>query len=942
MMKKLLALIPLLLLAATDANAVTQYGNVTAGNCASWQGNQTVKDAGFACTGSGGGPFLPLAGGTMAANAPVHFNQGTIDGANSYYMQDTGHGVGLKMSYVTAFGGYPGFTSDQGYSVMMGGIIMKDDPAHGGDPAYLYFSNANETFQQNITANDTDGLQFNDAGGGFTFSNTIFANGQLAISANTNQNNSGTGLAYSSSAEISGGSSPNKWYAQLTDMTNSRSGFFSDLAPNNSPTLTATLIDGNLFNAGTFINNSNNTQFYAASSVSGAAFYAQDNSNHEIFGPNGTQSLNATGLAYFQDSFSNNVNATLANPSDSGFASLPVAAYFTAGGNFNARFGIASDAAGSLGDGTHTIVMADGTDAMEAGDGINHITLLNSMAGIDINFNSSSVNAINSFDTLSNNFVDINTGSTDAGAINSNVGADFGDSPGSVYESKLAFQSSGFAGKFTDNSGMGDSTLLADGSHSINATGPANFQGNGGAATIQGVINIQGSSNVGSTPAFATAINTTTNYAIDVLNGYSAVATQNATSGYIANLNDSLTGAAYFADNGASGRAIFANGRNVMTLVDTTITNSSMTYGQGTGMDVTYNNMFTANFANSTYAGQLLDGTNTINIANTTYGLNGTGNGYTVNLLDSNNNAAIWSQDGTGNIAYFAWGGGAGYYQDTNNNKAWAADGTNGFRAWSGPTNQYQVQLADSTDGWAGAFINGTNQTYIGQSGQGIYSTSATSGPHYTAYLADANDGAGGYFAYAFTYKALLGQNGKAANFTDGTRTVNIADGTNAIAISGGPLNVAANNIVTDTSTGTKIGTATGQKLGFFNATPVVQQSGNIVTGLSNLGLVTSGTLSASNLPAGTLNGSSGTPTCGTGCSSITAGSTNARGSATSGTLASSVTVNWSGTLSSTPWCVCSSTSVSATTGCTSSTTALTINLSTGLTGDVITWMCSF
>jgi hypothetical protein len=30
-------------------------------------------------------------------------------------------------------------------------------------------------------------------------------------------------------------------------------------------------------------------------------------------------------------------------------------------------------------------------------------------------------------------------------------------------------------------------------------------------------------------------------------------------------------------------------------------------------------------------------------------------------------------------------------------------------------------------------------------------------------------------------------------------------------------------NIVLDTSTGTKIGTATNQKLGFFNATPVVQ-----------------------------------------------------------------------------------------------------------------------
>ena len=37
-------------------------------------------------------------------------------------------------------------------------------------------------------------------------------------------------------------------------------------------------------------------------------------------------------------------------------------------------------------------------------------------------------------------------------------------------------------------------------------------------------------------------------------------------------------------------------------------------------------------------------------------------------------------------------------------------------------------------------------------------------------------------------------------------------------------------NIVLNTTTGTKIGTATSQKLGFFNATPVVQQTGGVST----------------------------------------------------------------------------------------------------------------
>lgn len=67
-----------------------------------------------------------------------------------------------------------------------------------------------------------------------------------------------------------------------------------------------------------------------------------------------------------------------------------------------------------------------------------------------------------------------------------------------------------------------------------------------------------------------------------------------------------------------------------------------------------------------------------------------------------------------------------------------------------------------------------------------------------------------------------------------------------------------ATNIVLNTTTGTKIGTATNQKLGFFNSTPVVQQTGNIITGLSNLGLITSGTISNANV------GATATPTTST------------------------------------------------------------------------------
>lgn len=60
-----------------------------------------------------------------------------------------------------------------------------------------------------------------------------------------------------------------------------------------------------------------------------------------------------------------------------------------------------------------------------------------------------------------------------------------------------------------------------------------------------------------------------------------------------------------------------------------------------------------------------------------------------------------------------------------------------------------------------------------------------------------------------------------------------------------GNLILSAGNISTDTTTGTKIGTAASQKIGFYNATPVAQQTGVAVTAaaihaaLVNLGLIT-------------------------------------------------------------------------------------------------------
>jgi hypothetical protein len=67
-----------------------------------------------------------------------------------------------------------------------------------------------------------------------------------------------------------------------------------------------------------------------------------------------------------------------------------------------------------------------------------------------------------------------------------------------------------------------------------------------------------------------------------------------------------------------------------------------------------------------------------------------------------------------------------------------------------------------------------------------------------------------------------------------------------------GHFNVGeGSNLMLGTTTGTKIGTSTSQKLEFYNSTPIVKPSGSVLTALSNLGLVSSPTLAASELSIG-------------------------------------------------------------------------------------------
>ncbi len=67
-----------------------------------------------------------------------------------------------------------------------------------------------------------------------------------------------------------------------------------------------------------------------------------------------------------------------------------------------------------------------------------------------------------------------------------------------------------------------------------------------------------------------------------------------------------------------------------------------------------------------------------------------------------------------------------------------------------------------------------------------------------------------------------------------------------------GSLNLGeGTNVVAGTTTGTKIGTATTQKLGFFNSVPIVKPTGSLLTAVGNLGLVATPTIAATDLSSG-------------------------------------------------------------------------------------------
>lgn len=91
-----------------------------------------------------------------------------------------------------------------------------------------------------------------------------------------------------------------------------------------------------------------------------------------------------------------------------------------------------------------------------------------------------------------------------------------------------------------------------------------------------------------------------------------------------------------------------------------------------------------------------------------------------------------------------------------------------------------------------------------------------------------------------------------------GGETISLRAGSGSVAeilgVSATALTVADGiNVVLNATTGTKIGTATTQKLAFYNSTPIVQPTGDVVTALQNLGLIATATIaSATNINTAT------------------------------------------------------------------------------------------
>lgn len=224
------------------------------------------------------------------------------------------------------------------------------------------------------------------------------------------------------------------------------------------------------------------------------------------------------------------------------------------------------------------------------------------------------------------------------------------------------------------------------------------------------------------------------------------------------------------------------------------------------------------------------------------YVYNGTGTDHSVNPSGAPTTCGIWMNANGGRVAVaFNIGHGFGEQFET------------GFHANAGSI--LNATFRDDSDAVDSIRILGSH-TYAYRD----YSTSTASirlDGSYTVGidLSGGTFGSGAIFLGNGSTKGIIMRNaaGNAAHRVldyDASDVLHIGTGVGSniysavLHIFGGGINVSARNIATDTTTGTKIGTSTSQKLGFFGATPIAKPTGVAVSAagihaaLVSLGLI--------------------------------------------------------------------------------------------------------
>ena len=261
-------------------------------------------------------------------------------------------------------------------------------------------------------------------------------------------------------------------------------------------------------------------------------------------------------------------------------------------------------------------------------------------------------------------------------------------------------------------------------------------------------------------------------------------------------------------------------------------TNAFFGYNTGIGNTVQYGNTYIGSESGAstssdayfntfigTYSGKLTQGR-----SNTFIGWN-TGSANTTGYANTMIGAGVYAS-GTGSTNCTAVGIGAGA----------SIGSVNGFTAFgyqagsadvSGSENTYLGTLAGYSN------VSGSFSTYVGSRAGGLHTGGGSVFLGYSAggsVTGDFNTIIGRSAANNLTTgtdNVVIGYN-LAVDSATGSNQTNINNtfmATSTVArISGRDFKIEdAKNIIFDTTTGTKIGTATGQKIGFWNTTPIVQ-----------------------------------------------------------------------------------------------------------------------